>query len=145
MATTALVAGLLMLLTEVTTVISVDLARTDCDVIYDSNPKLADGCSQTGLERSSAALLLLGVLTLVMGAGAALGRSRPAAIALVAIGVVVLGIALLGDLPASDDTGLIGRNYDQASASTGTGFWFEVIGGALAIAAGALRLIRPDD
>ena len=145
MAATALVAGVLMLLTEVTTVISVDLRNTSCEVIYDSNPKLADGCSQTGFERSSVALLLLGVLTLVMGAGAALGRSRPAAIALVAIGVVVLGIALLGDLPASDDTGLIGRDYDQASASAATGLWFEVIGGALAIVAGALRLIRPDD
>jgi hypothetical protein len=144
-AATALVAGLLMLLTEVTTVISVDLRRTSCDVIYDSNPKLADGCSQTGFERSSVALLLLGLLTFAMGAGAAFGRSRPAAIALVAIGVVVLGITLLIDLPASDDTGLIGRNYDQASASTGTGFWFELIGGALAIVAGALRLIRPDD
>jgi hypothetical protein len=144
-AATALVAGLLLLLTEVTTVISVDLRRTSCDVIYDSNPQLADGCSQTGFERSSVALLLLGLLTLAMGAGAALGRSRPAAIALVAIGVVVLGITLLIDLPASDDTGLIGRNYDQASASTGTGFWFELIGGALAIVAGALRLIRPDD
>ena len=145
MAATALVAGVLMLLTEVSTVISVDLRNTSCEVINDSNPTLADRCSQTGFERSSVALLLLGVLTLVMGAGAALGRSRPAAIALVVIGVVVLGIALLGDLPASDDTGLIGRNYDEASASTGTGFWFEVIGGALAIVAGALRLIRPDD
>ena len=145
MAATALAAGLLMLLTEVTTVISVDLKNTSCEVIYDSNPKLADGCSQTGLERSSVGLLLLGLLTFVMGAGAALGRSRPAAIALVAIGVVVLGITLLIDLPAADDTGLIGRDYDQASASAATGFWLELIGGALAIVAGTLRLLRPDD
>jgi hypothetical protein len=144
-AATAFAAGLLMLLTEVTTVISVDLRNTSCEVIYDSNPALADDCSQTGLERSSVALLLLGLLTFAMGAGAALGRSRPAAVALVAVGIVVVGIALLADLPASDDTGLIGRDYDQAEASAGIGLWFELIGGILAVLAGLLRVIRPDD
>ena len=145
MAATAFAAGLLMLLTEVTTVISVDLRNTSCEVIYDSNPALADDCSQTGLERSSVALLLLGLLTFAMGAGAALGRSRPAAVALIAVGIVVVGIALLADLPASDDTGLIGRDYDQAEASAGVGLWFELIGGILAVLAGLLRVIRPDD
>lgn len=145
MAAAALVAGALMLLTEVTTVISVDLRNTSCEVIYDSNPALADDCSQTGLERSSVALLLLGLLTFAMGSGAAFGHSRPAAAALVAIGVVVLGIALLGDLPASDDAGLIGRDYDQAEASAGAGLWFELVGGILAVVAGLLWVIRPDD
>jgi hypothetical protein len=144
-AAAAFAAGLLMLLTEVTTVIAVDLRNTSCEVIYDSNPALADDCSQTGLERSSVALLLLGLLTFAMGAGAALGRSRPAAVALIAIGVVVLGITLLADLPASDDTGLIGRDYDQAEASAGVGLWFELIGGILAVVAGLLRVIRPED
>ena len=134
-----------MLLTEVTTVISVDLRNTSCEVIYDSNPSLADDCSQTGLERSSVALLLLGLVTFAMGAGAALGKSRPAALALIAIGVVVLGITLLGDLPASDDAGLIGRAYDQAEASAGAGLRFELIGGILAVVAGLLRVIRPED
>jgi hypothetical protein len=144
-ATAALVAGVLMLLTEVTTVISVDLRNTSCEVIYDSNPALADDCSQTGLERSSVALALLGLLTFAMGIGAAFGRSRPAALALIAIGLVVIGITLLGDLPASDDTGLIGRDYDQAEASAGIGLQFELIGGILAVVAGLLRVIRPDD
>jgi hypothetical protein len=134
-----------MLLAEVTTVISVDLRNTSCEVIYDSNPALADDCSQTGFERSSVALLLLGLLTFAMGAGAALGRSRPAAVALIVIGIVAIGITLLVDLPASDDTGLIGRDYDQAEASAGTGLWFELIGGILAVVAGLLRVIRPDD
>jgi hypothetical protein len=134
-----------MLLAEVTTVISVDLRNTSCEVIYDSNPALADDCSQTGFERSSVALLLLAPLTFVMGAGAALGHSRPAAVALIAIGIVVLGITLLGDLPASNDTGLIGRDYDQAEASAGVGLTFELIGGILAVLAGLLRVIRPED
>jgi hypothetical protein len=144
-AVAALLAGVLMLLTEVTTVISVDLKNTSCEVIYDSNPSLADNCSQTGFERSSVALLLLGLVTFAMGWGAAFGGSRPAALALIAIGVVVLGITLLGDLPASDDTGLIGRDYDQATASAGMGLWFELIGGILAVVAGLIRVIRPDD
>jgi hypothetical protein len=144
-AVAALLAGVLMLLAEVTTVISVDLKNTSCEVIYDSNPSLADNCSQTGFERSSVALLLLGLLTFVMGWGAAFGGSRPAALALIAIGVVVLGITLLGDLPASDDTGLIGRDYAEATASAGIGLWFELFGGILAVVAGLTRVIRPDD
>ena len=107
----ALAAGVLMLLTEVTTVISIDVAAGSCDSIYDTSPDLADDCSQKGFERHSVALLLLGLLTFAMGSGAAFGRSRPAAVALIAIGVVVLGLTLLRDLPASDDTGLIGRDY----------------------------------
>src|SRR5918992_3448626 len=138
----ALAAGALMLLTEVTTVISVELRGTRCEVIYDSSPELADGCSQKGFERHSIALLLLGLLTFAMGSGAAFGRSRPAAIALIAIGVVVLGLTLLRDLPASDDAGLIGRDYAQATAAAGPGLWFELIGGLLAVGAGVLRVIR---
>ena len=134
-----------MLLTLVSTVISVDLRNTSCEVIYDSSPDLADNCSQTGFERSSVALLLLGLLTFAMGIGAAFGRSRPAAVALIVIGVVVLGITLLGDLPASDDAGLIGRDYAEATASAGPGLWFELIGGLLAVGAGLLRLLRPND
>jgi hypothetical protein len=134
-----------MLLTLVSTVISVDLKNTSCEVIYDSSPDLADNCSQTGLERSSVALLLLGLLTFVMGSGAAFGRSRPAALALIGIGLVVVGIAVLGDLPASDDTGLIGRDYAEATASAGAGLWFELVGGALAAGAGVVRLLRPAD
>ena len=141
----ALVAGALMLLTEVTTVISVDLESTRCEVIYDSNPDLADDCSQKGFERHSVALLLLGLLTFVMGSGAAFGRSRPAAVALIAIGTIVLLLALVRDLPAADDTGLIGRQYDQASAQAGIGLWFELIGGLLAVGAGLVRVLRPND
>jgi glycerol uptake facilitator-like aquaporin len=144
-AVAAFVAGALMLLTLVSTVISVDLKNTSCEVIYDSSPDLADNCSQTGLERSSVALLLLGLLTFVMGSGAAFGRSRPAAVALIAIGLVVLGITLLGDLPASDDAGLIGRDYAEATASAGAGLWLELVGGALAAGAGVVRLLRPAD
>jgi hypothetical protein len=141
----AVVAGILMLLAEFTTVISIDVAAGSCNSIYDTNPDLADDCSQTGIERSSVALSLLALVTFVMGVGAGFGRSRPAALALIAIGVVVLGITLLVDLPASDDTGLIGRRYAAAEASAGPGLWFELAAGVLAVCAGALRVIRPND
>ncbi|HEX5896050.1 MAG TPA: hypothetical protein VFY47_06960 [Thermoleophilaceae bacterium] len=144
-AAAAFVAGVLMLLTEVTTVISIDVAVGSCDSIYDTSPELADDCEQKGIERSSVALLLLGLLTLAMGVGAAFGKSRPAAVALIVIGVVVLGITLLGDLPASDETGLIGRRYAAAEAAAGPGLWFELVGGALAVVAGLIRVLRPDD
>ena len=144
-AAAALVAAVLMLLTEITTVISIDVAVGSCDSIYDTNPDLADDCEQKGFERSSVALLLLGLLTLAMGVGAAFGKSRPAALALIAIGVVVLGITLLLDLPASDETGLIGRRYAAAEAQAGPGLWLELVGGALAVTAGILRLLRPND
>ena len=144
-AVAALAAAVLMLLTEVTTVISIDVAAGSCDSINDTSPELADKCEQTGFERSSVALLLLGLLTLAMGFGAAFGKSRPAAIALVVIGVVVLGITLLVDLPASDDTGLIGRRYAAAEATAGTGLWLELVAGVLAVVAGLLRLLRPND
>jgi hypothetical protein len=141
----AVAAAVLMFLTEFTTVISVDVAVGSCDTIYDTSPSLADDCEQTGFERSSVALLLLGLLTLAMGFGAALGKSRPAAVALVVIGLVVLGITLGLDLPASDDTGLIGRRYAAAEAAAGTGLWLELVGGVLAVLAGLLRLLRPND
>jgi hypothetical protein len=144
-AAAAFLAGVLMLLTEVTTVISIDVAAGSCDSIYDTSPELADDCEQKGFERSSAALLLLGLLTLVMGVGAAFGKSRPPAVALIVIGVVVLGITLLGDLPASDETGLIGRRYAAAEAQAGIGLWLELVGGALAVVAGLIRVLRPDD
>ena len=144
-AVAALAAAVLMLLTEVTTVISIDVAAGSCDSINDTSPELADKCEQTGFERSSVALLLLGLLTLAMGFGAAFGKSRPAAIALVVIGVVVLGITLLVDLPASDDTGVIGRRYAAAEATAGTGLWLELVAGVLAVVAGLLRLLRPND
>ncbi len=134
-----------MLLAEVTTVISVDLKTTSCEGIYDTNPSLADNCSQVGFERHSVALLLLGLLTFVMGSGAAFGRSRPAALALIAIGVVVLGLAFLIDLPASDDTGVIGRTTPRATPRPGSGCGSRSWEGCWRSLAGVCASLRPND
>jgi hypothetical protein len=142
---TALIGGLLMIVTEPLTVASVDVASGSCAVINDSNPSLADRCKLSGFERHGGALILLGGVTIAMGVGAGLGGSRPAAFALLAIAAIVLIFGLAFDLPEAGKTGAIGRDFEGATASAGPGLYTELIGGVLAAVAGAIRLLRPDD
>jgi hypothetical protein len=137
-------AGLLMIVTEFLTVASVDVASGSCEVITDTSPEVADRCFLSGFERHGGALVLLGAVTLFMAWGAAVGNSRPAAFALIGLGAVVLLWALLLDLPTTNDTGGIGPLYANAEAMAGPGLFTELIAGALAVAAGALRVLRPD-
>jgi len=123
--------------------LTVDVASGSCEVIQDTDPELADRCELSGLERNGGAFLVLAVLILVMAWGAGPGRSRPAALALVAVGVLVLGWALFVDLPVTDDTGALGRNFEGATAASGPGLTLEIIGGALALGAGLLALFAP--
>jgi hypothetical protein len=136
-----LVAAALMGLADLLPIVSVDVASGSCEVINDSDPELADGCVQIGFERHGPALLLLGLVTAAMAWGAGLGGSRPAAAALVAVGLVVLGIALLVDLPVTDDTGAIGPRFEGARAQAEIGFALELAAGALAVVAGVVRLL----
>lgn len=136
-------AALLMVLVDFLPVVSVDVASGSCEVINDSSPDLADLCEQSGFERHGPALLLLGLLTALLAFGAGLAGSRPAALALAGVGAVVLGIALLADLPVTDDTGAIGPRFEGASAQAEIGFTLELVAGALAVAAGALRFLQP--
>jgi hypothetical protein len=131
-----------MIVSELTSIASVDVASGSCEVINDSNPSLADRCSLSGLERHGGALILIGVLALLMAWGAGIGASRPAGGALIVAGALVLGIGLLVDLPVTDDTGAIGRNFDQATAMAGPGFYLELVAGALAVLAGLARVLR---
>jgi hypothetical protein len=134
-------AGALMLLSSAfATVISVDVASGSCERLSDTEPGLADRCVQTGFERHSIVFPLLALAVALMALGTWRGGSRPAAAALVAFGALAAGITVLGDLPASNDTGVIGRNFAGASAKPGTGLWLAVIGGLLTILAGAAGL-----
>jgi hypothetical protein len=137
-------AALLMAITEFLTVASVNVPGGSCEVINDSNPDLADRCVLSGFERHGGAFLLLAVLVLAMALGASVGRSRPAAVALIVIGALVLGWALLVDLPQTHEAGVIGRNYMGAEGQTGPGLFTEIVAGVLAAGAGAARLLRPD-
>ena len=100
--------------------------------------ELAKDCRAGG----SIWLAPLALLILVMAAGAGHGGSRAAGTALIAAGVAVLGLAILLDLPSVGDTGAIGRNFEAARAMAGPGLWAELAGGALAVLAGAVRLLR---
>ena len=134
------VAGALcMLLAEVTNLVVVDVAGAGCeDAVAD--PTQAQDCEITGGDQHGYALVVVALLTVVMAVGAGLGGSRPAAAALVIAGLIVLGIALLGDRPDLDSTGRVGPNFDEATASAGPAYTLELVGGALALAAGLLRL-----
>jgi hypothetical protein len=136
-----LAAAVLLVVTEFAVVASVDVASGSCQVIQDTNPELADRCELSGFERNGGAFLLLAALALFMAWGAGVGGSRPAAVALVVVGVLVLGWALLVDLPVTDETGAIGRNFEGASAAAGTGLVLELVAGALALGAGTARLL----
>ena len=133
-----LAAALLLVLTEVTTLFSIDVATATCSDLAD--PDLADRCDTTGGEQHSFALVPLAILVGVMAVGAGLGASRPAGIALIGAGVVVLVITLAFDLPDTTKTGEIGSSFASAEAVKGPAFWFELVAGVLAVAAGTLRL-----
>ena len=83
-----------MIATEFLLVFSVTVGATSCEAT--ASPDVADFCATTGGERQSYAFVLLGLFTVAMAWGAAIGRSRPAGAALVLVGAVVVAIALLG-------------------------------------------------
>ena len=137
------VGALLLVISEFSTIASVDVAQGSCKVINDANPAQADRCVLSGFERHGGAFLLLGLIALAMAWGTGIGRSRPAAAALLAAAAIVLGIALLSDLPQTHKTGQIGVTHADATASAGAGFFMELAGAVLIGTAGALRLRRP--
>jgi hypothetical protein len=97
-------------------------------------------CTTTGADAHGHALWLIALLVLLFGFGAAIGRSRPAALAVLACGVVVLGIALIGDARGLGDLRGLEANYTSVKAHTGGAFLLELVGGALAVLAGVAGL-----
>ena len=57
--------------------------------------------------------------------------------------MLVLLWALLVDLPVTDETGAIGRNFEGAEAAAGPGLTLEIVGGLLTLAAGLVGLAGP--
>ena len=133
-----IVAAVLMVLTEVTTLFEIEVETASCTDLAD--PDQADRCDVTGGEHHSFALVPIAILIALMAVGGGLGGSRPAGFALLAAGALVLAIALVLDLPDTASTGEIGSNFAAAEAVKGIGFWFELAAGALTLAAGALRV-----
>ena|SRR5829696_7359190 len=99
-----------------------------------------EGGRTTGGANHGYALALVGLVSLPMSYGAVIGGSRPAAAAVAVLGGVALAIGAIFDVPALDDTGLIGRTYDLAEADPGVGFWLEIGCGAVLLVGGLLLL-----
>lgn len=133
------VGGLLLIVSDFLTLYHVDVVTASCSDL--ASPNLRDACSTTGGGHHGYALAILGVIALVMAWGAAVGASRPAGIALLVLGVAALGIALLVDRPDIHKTGIVGAQFSNAEANPGAGYWLELAGGALVVAAGALGLL----
>ena len=131
-----LAGALLMIASEFATLRSVKVLTASCSDLAD--PSLRGSCVTHGGEEHSYALLLMGVVAVLMTWGAVFGRSRPAAIALMAIGAAVVVIALVTDVPDIHKTGVLGERFDSAHAEAGPGLWMEIVGGGLTLAAGAM-------
>jgi hypothetical protein len=134
--------GLLLIVSDFLTLYHVDVVTATCSDL--ASPSLRDACSTTGGGHHGYALAILGAIAIVMAWGAAVGASRPAGAALLAIGLVSLVIVLAVDLPDIHKTGIVGDQFSNAKANPGPGFWLELVGAAMVTGAGLLRLVvRP--
>ncbi len=92
-----------------------------------------------GHENHAYALVVVGVAAAIMSVGAWRG-ARPAAGALVVLGAVALGVALGLDLPDTSGSGKLSESvtFEDAQASAGVGFYLELLGGVVLVAAGGV-------
>ncbi len=100
-------------------------------------------------SHDSFALVPVALLAAVLAYGIWRTRSRLALLATAMLGVLVLLIALLGDLPDAQATGLVGSPATHlaiASSSPGSGLYVETLGAfvLLITAAGGLLLVAPE-
>jgi hypothetical protein len=127
-----------MVLTEFSTIQSIRIGESSCGA---TEQGVQDICETSGAEQHHYALLLLAVLTALLTFGAAIGRSRPAALALILTGVAVLVIAFAIDHGSLNDKHGLDARYSDVVPETGGGYTLERIAGFLAIVAGGLSLI----
>jgi hypothetical protein len=135
----AIAGAICMIVAEFSTLRSVKVLTASCSDLAD--PSLRGSCVTRGGEEHAYALVLMGIVAVVMAWGAAMGRSRPAGVALIAIGAAVVAIALITDVPDIHKTGVLGERFDSAKAEAGPGLWLELAGGALVLAAGAMAAV----
>ena len=133
-------AGVLLVLSEFHAIRYVKTITASCEDL--SQPALRDSCLVIGHESHHWGFALLGLFVFLMTFGAAVGGSRPAAVALLVAGALGLGITLLHDLPQTDKKGQVGFVFADAKAHPGRGFWLELVGSSLAVAAGGFGVYR---
>lgn len=134
-----LAGGVLLALTEFLPILRVEVNGLPCPADF----TVVEDCEQTGADRHSYGLILLGLLAVVMSFGAAIGRSLPAMLALAVVGLVGIGIAILADLQHVDETGLVlTSKVEEGEANPAGGLWTELAGGALALVAALVALAQ---
>jgi hypothetical protein len=131
LAAAAFIGAILLIWAEFSTLYEIKAGKADPAAVVKST---------TGHAQHSFALLVLGLAALLMAYGATRRGSRPAMAALLAVGVVTLCIALIGDLPDATSTGVFGRNFEDARAVRGAGFYLETLGAFLLVIAGSAGL-----
>jgi hypothetical protein len=96
---------------------------------------------QTG-SHNSYALIPIALLAVLLSYGAWRAHNPLALLAIGVLGIVTLLIALLGDLPDAQATGVLMSPFALASSSPDVGFYLETLGGVvLLITAGAGLLL----
>jgi hypothetical protein len=134
----ALLGALLLLVSEFTALYQVHTAASSTPV-----RTVATG------NNDSYALVPLALLAAVLGVGVFRFGSRPALLAIGIVGLVTLLIALLGDLPDAQATGLVGSpstHFISATSTPSAGLYLETLGAVVLIATcvlGFLMLGRP--
>jgi hypothetical protein len=98
------------------------------------------GGTRTGGAHHGYALAVIGVAMVPLAFGALRGRSRPAAIGLVALAVAALAIVVAVDWPATDDSGALAQVYELARAHARAGFYVELAAACVALIASAATL-----
>jgi hypothetical protein len=143
-------AGVAMIVTEFLTAseIRIGQAMERCTAGLDvPRPDIVAKCSISGHESHHWALAILGALAIVMSLGAVLGRSRPAAASLAAVGIAAVVIALVIDHPSLHKTRgfeVVATQYAPGSVRSvaGPAYKLELVAGVLAFAVGGLGAMR---
>jgi hypothetical protein len=86
------------------------------------------------------ALIPLGLLAAALSLAVFRSASRPALLALGALGVIAALIALIGDLPAADGRGFV-RGFVLAKDVPQIGFYLETLGAALLVVSSGAGLL----
>jgi hypothetical protein len=95
-------------------------------------------------SHDSYALIPIALVAAALALGGAARGSRVALVGLAGLGIVALLIALIGDLPDSQASGVIGNaatGYHPAGASPSTGLYLETLGAVLLIIAAGCGLL----